>query len=128
MQIVSVHDGRQPLFCYGLTIAGREFAIQVTHQDMIHWDDYQERRRSRSTGMQHPVGSVLMTEPDEFTVSFALGDELSERIRRAAASFEADKWTTEDEQRLDEHLIPLFWKRVNLQLAHPLREPTDETR
>ena len=126
MQIVPVPDERQPLFCYCLTIDGREFAIQVTHEGVIQWDDYQERGRARAVTMQHDDGKILMTAPDEFTVSFALSDELLERFQNAAASFESDKWTTDDEQRLDEHLIPLFWKRVNPLLARPLSEPANQ--
>ena len=118
-------DERQPLFCYCLTIGDREFAIQVTQEGIIQWDDYQERRRARDR-TRHLDGGLLMTEPDEFTVSFALSAEMFERFRKAAGLFEAGHWTTEDERRLDQHLIPLCWQRVNPQLAHPLSEPTNQ--
>jgi chorismate mutase len=54
-----------------------------------------------------------MTEPDEFTGSFELGPDLLARFRQAAALLKINAWTAEDETRLDEALIPLFWKRVN---------------
>jgi hypothetical protein len=112
---------RDPLFCYCLAVGGREFAIRVGRDGTIHWDDYQQRRTSRP-GEE----AVLMTEPDEFTVSFELGPELLARFRQAAALLKINAWTAEDETRLDEALIPLFWKRVNGGLTHPLARPLDE--
>jgi len=118
-------DQRQPLFCYCLTVGAREFAIQVTHGGVIHWDDYQERRRSRGAVTQHHVGSIMMSEPDEFTVSFELGADLLAHFHTAAAMLEAGTWTTKDERRLDEELMPLFWQQVNPRLAHPLPAPPE---
>ena len=116
---------RQPLFCYCLSVGGREFAIQVMHGGVIHWDDYQQRRRSRGTGAQTGWGIVLMTGPDEFTVSFGLGAEPLAQFHTAAAMLEADTWTTENESTLDEKLLPLFWQQVNPRLAHPLTVPSE---
>jgi len=118
-------DERHPLFSYCLTIGGREFAIQVTHDGVIHWDDYQQRRRSRDADAQADHGIFFMTEPDKFTVSFELGAELLAQFRTTAAMFEVGTWTTEDERRLDESLIPLFWERVNPRLTYPLAAPTE---
>lgn len=114
---------RQPLFCYCLIVGEREFAIQVTHGGVIHWDDYQERRRSRGIDALPGVDTVLMIEPDEFTVSFELEAELLARFRTAATMLEAGTWTTDDEKRLDDELMPMFWERVNPQLAHPFSAP-----
>lgn len=116
-------DERQSLFCYCLTVGAREFAIQVTHGGIIHWDDYQQRRNSRCPDAQAGDAVVLMIEPDEFTVSFELGAELLARFQTAAAMLDAGTWTTEDESTLDEKLLPLFWERVNPRLAHPLTAP-----
>ena len=77
---------REPLFCYCLAVGGREFAIRVGRNGTIHWDDYQQRRSSRPG-----EGAVLMTEPDEFTVSFELEPELLARFRQAAALLETMK-------------------------------------
>lgn len=113
-------DERQPLFCYCLGVGQREFAIRVTPDGVIHWDDYQQRRSSRGLGAPEGEDTVLMIEPDEFSVSFELSTELLARFRTAATMLEAGTWTTEDEGRLDEALIPLFWERVNPWLNHPL--------
>jgi len=118
-------DQRQPLFCYCLTVGKRELAIQVTHDGVIHWDDYQEGRRSRDAAARAEAGIVFMTEPDEFTVSFELSAELLAHFRKAAAMFDAGTWTTADESKLDEKLLPLFWQQVNPRLVHPLTAPTE---
>ncbi|MEI6534602.1 MAG: hypothetical protein WCN98_04615 [Verrucomicrobiaceae bacterium] len=114
---------REPLFCYCLTVGAREFAIQVMHDGVIHWDDYQQRGRSHGTDKHSDEGIVLMTEPDEYTVSFDLDPELLAHFRTAAAMLEAATWNTKDECALDEKLLPLFWERVNPQLPHPLTAP-----
>lgn len=113
---------REPLFCYCLTIGGREFAVQVSHDGFILWDDYQMRREAMDSAGRLPtvVGGVLALEPDEFTVSFKLDRKLFARFGEAAALFEAHAWTVKHERELDGHLEPLFWQRVNAKLAHPL--------
>ena len=118
-------DERHPLFSYCLAIGAREFAIQITRDGVIHWDDYQERRRSRGAVTQHHVGSIMMSEPDEFTVSFELGAELLAHFQTAATMLEAGTWTTEDESTLDEKLLPLFWQQVNPRLVHPFTAPPE---
>ena len=123
-----MNDLDEPLFCYCLEIGEREFAIRVTREGVIHWDDYQERRRARmSAARGKKGGSVLMMAPDEFTVSFALSDDLFVRLRAAAAAFRAQKWTSADELQLDECLAPLFWERVNPHLAQPLSGPVSDS-
>lgn len=116
-------DERQPLFCYCLGVGEREFAVWVIQDGVIHWDDYQQRRASRGAGAQPGEGIVLMIEPDEFTVSFELDAELLARFRTAATMLEAGTWTTDDETRLDDELMPMFWERVNPQLTHPFSAP-----
>jgi hypothetical protein len=113
---------RDPLFCYSLAVGGREFAIQVSHDGIILWDDYQERREAlaRTGGLPAWSGGVLALEADEFTVSFKLSPRLLVHVREAARLFAEDKWTTEHEHELDGALVPLFWKRVNARLVHPL--------
>jgi hypothetical protein len=37
----------EPLFWYCLQIAYLEFLIEVAQDGIIHWDDYQTRRRLR---------------------------------------------------------------------------------
>ena len=123
-------DEREPLYCYCLAIGGREFAIQVTRDGVMRWDDYQERRRSTAEGRRsktlpellasgQPV-SILASEADEFTVSFQLSAEHFARICEAASRFAADQWSASEEERLDEQLIPLFWRQVNPNLSHPI--------
>lgn len=118
------------LFCYCLTIADREFLIQVTREGMIHWDDYKQRRQLRSdndralelhalAGSEH-ARRKLAAEIDEFTISFPLNAEMFARFTEAAHLFDADEWTDAHELELDRHLLPLFWSEVNPRLARPV--------
>ena len=68
-------DERHPLFSYCLAIGAREFAIQITRDGVIHWDDYQERRRSRGAVTQHHVGSIKVAGQPEAGAKFT--DKLS---------------------------------------------------
>ena len=123
----------EPLFCYCLKIADREFLIEVTHDGFIHWDDYQERRRARGPAEQHLelkafVGDSharkrLNAEIDEFTVSFPLDSDVLARVREAARLLAEDRWTVTDEEQLDTLLFPLFWSDVNPHLHDPLARP-----
>jgi len=120
----------EPLFCYCLQIANREFLIEVAHDGVIYWDDYQTRRRLRNPGDRHLEIGALLGDPrarkrlraeiDEFTVSVELSSELFARFREAARLLADDRWTAQDEQELDEFLIPLFWSDVNPHLHDPL--------
>lgn len=122
----------EPLFCYCLKIADREFLLEVTHDGSIHWDDYQARRRARSPAEQHLeikvfVGDTrarerLNAEIDEFTVSCRLAPELFARFCDAARLLADDRWTDEHELELDRWLVPLFWSDVNPHLINPLSE------
>lgn len=121
----------QPLFCYCLAIADREFLIEVTRGGSIHWDDYKQRRRMRSDDdraleLQAMAGSErarkrLAAEVDEFTVSFQLSEETFARFTEAARLFDAGEWTDAHEQELDRHLLPLFRAEVNPHLVHPIQ-------
>lgn len=120
----------ETLFCYCLQIADREFLIEVTRNGLIHWDDYQARRRTRSPAEQHLeikafVGDSrarerLNAEIDEFTVSCRLAPELFARFSEAARLLADDRWGVTDEEKLDQFLIPLFWSEVNPHLINPL--------
>ena len=76
----------EPLFCYCLQIADREFLIQVAHDGIIYWDDYKMRHRLRGTSDQHLEIQValgderarerLITEMDEFTIAVPLPREM----------------------------------------------------
>lgn len=118
------------LFSYCLAIGSREFLIEVTSDGLIHWDDYQQRRRMRNPDERHLeleafIGSSkarkrLSAELDEFTVSFQLSPELFARFSEAARLLANDRWTDADEDELDQFLIPLFWSEVNPHLHDPL--------
>lgn len=120
----------EPLFCYCLQIADREFLIEVAHDGIIYWDDYQMRRRLRGADDRYleiktMLGDArarkrLTAEIDEFTVSFPLGPEVLARIRDAARLLAEDRWTTDDETQLDTFLLPLFWSEVNPHLPQPI--------
>ncbi len=124
----------EPLFCYCLQIADREFLIEVAQDGIIHWDDYQTRRRLRGAGdryleMKTMLGDArarkrLTAEIDEFTVSFTLRPDVLARVREAARLLAEDRWTVVDEEQLDTLLLPLFWSEVNPHLPHPLVPPT----
>ena len=119
----------EPLFCYCLQIADREFLVQVAHDGIIYWDDYKMRHRLRGTSDQHLEIQValgddrarerLITEMDEFTVAVPLPHELLARFREAATMLAEDRWTTADEEELDTVVIPFFWSEVNPRLKHP---------
>jgi hypothetical protein len=120
----------ESLFCYCLKVADCEFLIEVTDDGFIHWDDYQRRRRmrnpeERNLEIKAVLGSAharrrLSTERDESVISFQLSPELFARFSEAARLFDADQWTIEHEEELDQHLLPLVWSRVNPCLSHPL--------
>ena len=122
----------EPLFCYCLQIADREFLIQVAHDGIIYWDDYKMRHRLRGPSDQYLEMQVvlgndrarerLITEVDEFTVAVPLPPELVARFREAAALLADDRWTTAGEEKLDTFLIPFFWAEVNPRLKHPIEQ------
>ena len=124
----------EPLFCYCLQIADREFLIEVAQDGIIYWDDYQTRRRLRGAEdryleMKTMLGDArarkrLTAEIDEFTVSFALSPDVLARVRQAALLLAEDRWTVAHEEQLDALLLPLFWSEVNPHLPHPLVPPT----
>ena len=118
------------LFSYCLDFGNREFTIHVTHDGIIHWDDYMQRRRQRPEDdkyleIESLVGSSrarkrLESEIDNYTISFPLPEHIFSRIEVAAQMFDAGTWTVEHEKQLDELLIPLFWEHVNPYLEPPL--------
>jgi hypothetical protein len=124
----------EPLFCYCLQIADREFLIEVAHDGIIYWDDYQTRRRLRGAEDRYLEMKTLLgddrarrrlnAEIDEFTVSFPLGPDVLERVREAARLLAEDRWTVTDEEQLDTLLLPLFWSEVNPHLPLPLVPPS----
>lgn len=113
----------EPLFCYCLKIADREFLIEVSHEGVIYWDDYQEQRLRRSADeryleLQATAGDMraqnrLSAEIDEFTVALPLSQELLVRFREAATALADGRWTTADEEELDARLESVFWAEVN---------------
>ncbi len=123
----------EPLFCYCLKIADREFLLEVTHDGIIYWDDYQTRRslrgeEDRYLEIKSVVGDArarkrLNAEIDEFTVSFPLGPDVLARVREAARLLAEDRWTVTDEGQFDTLLFPLFWSEVNPHLPHPMVPP-----
>jgi len=126
----------EPLFCYCLQIANREFLIEVTHDGSIYWDDYQARRRARGPTEHHLeieafIGDSharkrLNAEIDEFTVSCRLAPELFARFSEAARLLADDRWSVTDEEKLDQFLIPLFWSEVNPHLINPLSQSSQQ--
>lgn len=124
----------EPLFCYCLQIADREFLIEVAQDGIIHWDDYQTRRRLRGVEdryleMKTMLGDAsarrrLNAEIDEFTVSFSLRSQVLDRVHEAARLLAEDRWTVAHEEQLDTLLLPLFWSEVNPHLPQPLVPPT----
>lgn len=124
----------EPLFCYCLQIADREFLIEVGHDGISYWDDYQTRRslrgeQDRDLEIKSVVGDArarrrLHAEIDEFTVSFPLDPDVLARVREAARLLAEDRWTVTDEEQLDTLLLPLFWSEVNPHLPHPMVPPT----
>ncbi len=123
----------EPLFCYCLQIADREFLIEVGHDGIIYWDDYQTRRRLRGAEDRYlEINTVLgdararkrlTAEIDEFTVFFSLEPDVLTRIREAARLLDEDRWTVADEDQIDTLLLPLFWSEVNPHLPHPMVPP-----
>ena len=121
----------EPLFCYCLEIADREFLIAVDHNGVIRWDDYQTRRRERSPSNRYleietalgdaDARNKLSAEISDFAVSFPLSPELLDRIREAARLLADEKWTASNEEQLDKLLIPLFWSEVNPRLNNPIQ-------
>ena len=120
----------EPLFCYCLKIADREFLLEVTHDGIIYWDDYQTRRslrgeEDRYLEIKSVVGDArarkrLNAEIDEFTVSFPLDSDVLARVREAARLLAEDRWTVAHEEPLDTLLLPLFWSEVNPYLPNPM--------
>ena len=119
----------EPLFCYCLQIADREFLIQVAHDGIIYWDDYKMRHRLRGTSDRHLEIQIalgddrarerLVTEMDEFTVAVPLPPEMLARFREAATMLAEDRWTSADEEKLDTVVISFFWSEVNPRLKYP---------
>lgn len=122
----------EPLFCYCLQIADREFLIEVAQNGIISWDDYQTRRSLRGEEDRYlEITSVigdarargrLTAEIDEFTVSCRLVPELFARFSEAARLLADDRWSVADEEELDQFLIPLFWSEVNPHLINRFGE------
>lgn len=127
----------EPLFCYCLQIADREFLIQVSHDGMIYWDDYKMRHGLRGAAdryleIQVALGDErarkrLDSEMDEFTVALPLPPELFAHFREAATLLAEDRWTTVDEEKLDAVLRPMFWNEVNFLIHSPLEKPRHAT-
>jgi hypothetical protein len=124
----------EPLFCYCLEIAGREFLIEVSHEGVTYWDDYQMRRRLRNPAERHlEIGAFigdararrrLAAEIDEFTVAVKLSPALFARFREAARLLADGRWSADHEQDLDQFLIPMFWSDIDPHLINPLSEPS----
>ena len=108
------------LLCYCLQVGGREFAIRVDHGGNMIWDDYPSRRAAQAVDDDALAALLFAAEPDAFTVEVqALGDLLGQ-IRVAADRVATDEWAAEDEARLDDLLLPLFWTQVNPRLRQPI--------
>jgi hypothetical protein len=108
------------LFCYCLQVGGREFAIRVDHGGNMIWDDYPSRRAAQAVDGDGLAAPLFAAEPDAFTVEVQARGDLLGQIRVAAARVTSDEWAAEDEARLDDLLLPLFWTQVNLRLRQPI--------
>jgi hypothetical protein len=108
------------LFCYCLQVGGREFAIRVDHGGNMIWDDYPSRRAAQAVDDDGLAAPLFAAEPDAFTVLVQARGNLLAQIREAAAQVAVDEWDAEDEARLDDLLLPLFWTQVNQRLRHPV--------
>jgi hypothetical protein len=108
------------LFCYCLQVGGREFAIRVDHGGNMIWDDYPSRREAQTDDGDGLAAHLFAAEPDAFTVLVQARGNLLAQIREAAAQVAVDEWDAEDEARLDDLLLPLFWTQVNQRLRHPV--------
>ena len=108
------------LFCYCLQVGGREFAIRVDHGGNMIWDDYPSRRAAQAVDDDGLAAPLFAAEPDAFTVLVQARGNLLAQIREAAAQVAVDEWDAEDEARLDDLLLPLFWTQVNPRLRQPV--------
>jgi hypothetical protein len=108
------------LFCYCLQVGGREFAIRVDHGGNMIWDDYPSRREAQTDDGDGLAAHLFAAEPDAFTVLVQARGNLLAQIRVAADRVATDEWAAEDEARLDDILLPLFWTQVNPRLRHPV--------
>ena len=108
------------LFCYCLQVGGREFAIRVDHGGNMTWDDYTSRREKQTADGDGLAAPLFAAEPDAFTVEVQARGDLLGTIRVAADRVASDEWAAEDEARLDDILLPLFWTQVNPRLRHPV--------
>ncbi len=108
------------LLCYCLQVGGREFAIRVDHGGNMIWDDYPSRRAAQAVDDDGLAAPLFAAEPDAFTVEVQARGDLLGQIRAAATQVASDEWAAEDEARLDDLLLPLFWTQVNLRLRQPI--------
>lgn len=108
------------LFCYCLQVGGREFAIRVDHGGSMIWDDYPSRRAGQAVHGDGLAAPLFAAEPDTFTVEVQARGHLLGQIRVAADRVATDEWAAEDEARLDDLLLPLFWTQVNPRLRQPI--------
>lgn len=108
------------LFCYCLQVGGREFAIRVDHGGNMIWDDYPSRREAQAVDGDGLAAPLFAAEPDTFAVEVQARGDILGQIRAAAARVASDEWAAEDEARLDDFLLPLFWAQVNPRLRHPV--------
>jgi len=101
-------------------VGGREFAIRVDRSGNMIWDDYPSRRAAQAVGGDGLAAPLFVAKPDAFTVEVQARGDLLGQIRVAADRVTSDEWSAEDEARLDDLLLPLFWARVNPRLRHPV--------
>jgi len=108
------------LFCYCLQVGGREFAIRVDHGGNMTWDDYPSRRAAQTADGDGLAAPLFAVEADDFTFAVLADPMLLAEIWLAAARVTSGEWSAEDEARLDDLLLPLFWTQVNPRLRHPV--------
>lgn len=122
------------VFCYCMDFGPREFLITVTEDGMIHWDDVNQRRKIRGEADQgleiraaflgdESARARLHHEAREFTVSVELPPKLFERLKRAGKRLDRNRWTTEDEKKLDPVMAEFFWEHVNPFLNPKIERP-----
>ena len=108
------------LFCYCLQVRGQEFAIRVDHGGNMIWDDYPSRRAAQAVDGDGLAAPLFASEPDVFTFAVLADPMLLAEIWLAAARVTSGEWSAEDEARLDDLLLPLFWAQVNPHLRRPV--------
>jgi hypothetical protein len=92
----------------------------VDHGGNMIWDDYPSRRAAQAVDGDGLAAPLFAVEADVFTFAVLADPMLLAEIWLAAARVTSGEWSAEDEARLDDLLLPLFWTQVNPRLRHPV--------